>query len=131
MRRELYFLARRCFELSLALEPDADAGSDLAFCLAKSGGDPQAALQLAEESLASQPTNTHCLLNLAKIEIFLGDKEMGLATLRKGVQFGGGQEFLAELARVGVRVPPPIKSLPRNHLLNKYLGIMLHRIGVR
>ena len=131
MRRELYFLARRCFTLSLTLEESAETSCELAFCQAKSGGDLQEALRLAERALASLPKHTRCHLNLGRIQILAGDKEKGLATFRKGVQLGGGQEFLADLARIGIRLPPPIKSLPRNHPLNKYLGILLHRLGLR
>ena len=131
MRRNLYFLARRCFELAWAQEPVPETASELAFCRAKSGADLQAALRQAEQALASLPHDARCHLNLGRIQIMAGEKPEGLMTLRRGMQFGGGEEFLSELARVGVRVPPPIASLPRNHPLNKYLGILLHRLGIR
>jgi dihydrofolate reductase len=131
VQRKLYFLARRCFEQALALEEHAETASDLAFCMAKSGVDSQEALEIAEKSLEREPENPRIHLNLGRIQILAGAKERGLATLRKGLQLGGGHEFLVELARCGTRTPPPIRSLPRNHPLNRYLGLMLHRLGLK
>jgi dihydrofolate reductase len=129
--RKLYFLARNCFELALTQVDSPEISSNLAFCLAKSGGDPARALQLAQLAVNSSPDNLSFLFNLGRVQILVGAKVEGLATLRQGVQLGGGDEFLAELARWGSRTPPPIPSLPRNHPLNKYLGILRHRLGLR
>ena len=131
MQRELYFLARRCFEQALAVAESPEIASDLAYCLAKSGGDSQTAERLAEKALEAEPENSRFCFNLGRVRIMAGAREAGLNTLRKGVQLGGGAEFLAELAKFGTRTPPPIRSLPRNHPLNKYLGIILHRLGLR
>ena len=131
MQRQLYYLARRCFEQALAVEDSAQTASDLAYCMARSGGDYQTALQLALKALEDDRKNPHMHLNLGRVQILSGAKQEGLDTLRKGLQLGGGQEFLAELQRFGTRTPPPLRSLPRNHPLNRYLGIMLHRMGLR
>jgi len=131
LQRKLYFLARRCFEQSLTFTQSAEISSHLAFCMAKSGGNCTAALRLAEEALRSEPDNPSFLLNLGRVQIIAGAKEKGLGTLRKGAALGGGKEFLAELAKWGTRTPPPIPSLPRNHPLNRYLGLLMHRTGLK
>jgi len=131
IQRKLYFLARRCFEQALALEDNAETASNLALCMVKSGGDRKAALQLAEKALEGEPEDPRIYLNVGRVQIMSGAKERGLTTLRKGVQLGGGQELLVELERCGNRTPPPIRSLPRSHPLNRYLGLMLHRMGLR
>lgn len=131
VQRQLYFLARRCFEQALALEHNAEDTAELAFCLVKSGGDRLAALRLAGEALQSEPENLPLHLKVGRVQILAGAKQDGLATLRKGVQLGGGPEFLAELERCGTRLPPPIPSLPRTHPLNRYLGLLMHRMGFR
>jgi len=129
--RQLYFLARCCFEQALALEESAETSSDFAFCLAKSGGDCRLALQLAEKALQQDPERVRVLLNAGRVRILCGEKGKGLDALRKGVQLGGGPEFIAELARCGTRKAPPIKSLPRTHPLNRYLGLLLHRMNLK
>lgn len=131
IHRQLYFLARCCFEQSLALEENPETSSYLAFSLAKSGGDCQAALLMAEKALQKDPDNVPIHLNLGRVQIMAGVKLKGLDTLRRGVHLGGGQEFYVELAKCGTRVAPPIKSLPRSHPLNRYLGLLLHRLNMR
>ena len=131
LQRKLYFLAKSCFEQALSLGANPEISAHLAFCMAKSGADRQKALQLAEAALRSEPDNLSILLNLGRVQIMTGVKEYGLITLRRGVQLGGGKEFLAELTKWGTRTPSPIPSLPRNHPLNRYLGILMHRLGLR
>jgi len=131
LQRKLYFLARSCFEQALTLGENAEISSNLALCMAKSGADRMKALQLAEKALQDDPDNLDFQLNLGRVQILAGAKEQGLTTLRRGVQLGGGKEFFAELNKWGTRTPSPIPSLPRNHPLNKYLGILLHRLGLR
>lgn len=128
LNRQLYFLARCCFGQAQALEESAETASDLAFSQAKSGADCQAALKAAEKALREDADNLRIRLNLGRIQILAGEKGKGLETLRKGVQMGGGQDFLSELAMCGTRGTPPIKSLPRSHPLNRYLGLLMHRL---
>lgn len=131
VHRQLYFLGKRCFEQALSLEESAANSSDLAFCMAKTGGDLKVALQLAEEAVAMEPENARFYLNLGRIQILAGQGDLGMTTLRKGIQLGGGAEFHAELAKSDVRTPPPIQTLPRQNPLNRYLGIIMHKLGLR
>lgn len=131
IHRQLYFLARRCFEQAMAVEETPETASDLAFCMAKTGGDFGTAIELAEKALAREPENPRIHLNLGRIQILAGKEEEGVLTLRKGVQLGGGEELYAELSRFDPRKPPPIQALERSHPLNRYLGIVLHRMGFK
>lgn len=131
VQRQLYFLARRCFEQAIAVKGNPDAAADLALCQLKTGGDRETALQLAEKALAGDPENPGLHLKVGRVQILGGAKEEGLSTLRRGVQLGGGADLLAELEKCGTRKPPPIKSLSRNHPLNNFLGKFLHRLGLR
>jgi dihydrofolate reductase len=131
VQRQLYFLGRRCLEQTLAVESNPEAAADLALCQLKTGGDPEAALQLAEKALADDPENPVLHLKVGRVQILGGAKEKGLDTLRRGMQLGGGAEMGAELERCGTRRPAPITSLPRNHPMNRFLGKILHRLGLR
>ena len=101
------------------------------YAASRVGGHRQKALQLAEKALQSEPANLNIHLNLGRVQVLAGAKEQGLAALRTGVQRGGREEFYAELNKWGNRRPSPIPSLPRNHPLNKYLGILFYRLGLR
>jgi dihydrofolate reductase len=131
IQRQLYFLARSCFEQALTQQDSPDTASDLAYCIAKSGGDLDSAMRLAAEALQAEPGTPRFYLNLARIQLMAGLKKQGLETLRQGLRHGGGQEILAELAKLGTRSEPPIRALPRSHPLNRYLGLMLHKMGLK
>jgi len=51
--------------------------------------------------------------------------------LRQGMALGGLPEIERMLAAIGTRRPPVISALSRDSLLNKYLGIILGRLGLR
>lgn len=131
LQRKLYFLARHCFEQAIGQQDSPDLSSHLAFSLVKSGGDQAHALRLAEKAVAAEPNNPIFLLNLGRVQILAGNKAVGLETLRKGAQIGGGPDFYNELNKWGVRRPPIFRSLPRSHPCNKYLGMLLFRLGIR
>lgn len=131
LNRQLYFLARRCFEQAQALDENPETASDLAYSLIKSGAQGREARDMAERALQQQPQNLCILLNAGRVLILSGEKSKGLDMLRRGVQSGGGPEFLAELARCGNRKIQPIKSLPRSHPLNRYLGLLLSRMNLK
>jgi dihydrofolate reductase len=131
IQRQLYFLAKRCFEQALTQEDRPETASDLAYCIAKSGGDLESALRLAEDALQAEPETPRFYLNLGRIQLMAGLKQKGLETLRQGLQHGGGHEIVDELSKLGSRTLPPIRALPRSHPLNRYLGLMLHRLGLK
>jgi dihydrofolate reductase len=128
IHRRLFFLARHCFETALSFGACAEIASELSFCLASIGAAGPDALRMAEDALQSDPGNLRCRLNLGRVQILAGNRESGLTTLRAGVQLGGGEEFLAELARCSAGHAPAIRSLPRNHPLNRHLGLLLRRM---
>ncbi|UFS68849.1 dihydrofolate reductase [Geomonas sp. RF6] len=131
LQRGLFHLARRCLEQAMSLNETAETASHLALSIAKSCRDFPRALRLAEEAVSREPENLEHYLNLGRVQILAGAKEQGLSTLRSGVQHGGGPEFFAELEQYGKRRVPPIRSLPRSHPLNKFLGRILARMGLR
>jgi len=131
MQRGLYFLARRCLELAEQVDHAPEAASDLAFSTAKSGGSLPEALALAHKAVVEEPANPRCYLNLGRLQILSGEKEQAVASFREGMQQGDGPELRAELEQLGIRATPLIPSLPRRHPLNKYLGLLLRRLGIK
>ena len=70
-------------------------------------------------------------LNLGKVYLAAGNKSKALETLRKGMAQGGNEKLLALLFQIGTRAPPFFSSLKRNHPLNKFFGIFLHKRAIR
>jgi predicted Zn-dependent protease len=105
--------------------------SYLGYCIAKERGQVKKGSELCHEALKAQPDNPVHYLNLAKVQVIAGQKSAALESLRKGMALGGTAETAALLGRLGTRKPPVLPFLSRDHFLNKYLGMILHRLRLR
>ncbi len=105
--------------------------SYLAYCLAKSQGRTQVAARTCIESIRRDPDNpTHYLL-LGRIHLLAGDKEKAVQVLRQGANISKDQRIINEISNLGMRKAPVIKSLKRNHPVNRILGKVFARLGLR
>jgi len=105
--------------------------SFLALCIARERGQINKAISLCRETLEEEPDNPVLYLNLGKIFLMQGRTEEAIEVYRKGLSKGANEEIIAELVRIGNRRPPPLSFLSRDHPLNKYIGIILGRLGLR
>jgi tetratricopeptide (TPR) repeat protein len=91
-------------------------------------GQQKRGLEEAEEAAAKAPDDVDVWLNLARIFVKLEQKGRAIDVLRAGMQHHAGHDAVATMLQsLGVRRTPPIKSLPRSHPLNKWVGIALYR----
>lgn len=125
------YLARTCFEQAVTEQRTPLSSSYLALCQAKTRGTFTDAIARAQEAVAADPSNLTLYHNLGCIYLLAGKRTEAIDTFRQGLRLGGGADFTAELDRLGTRRAPPFKRLPRNHPVNKYLGIILSRLGLR
>jgi predicted Zn-dependent protease len=105
--------------------------SYLGYCIAKERGQLKKGTELCLASLALEPANPAHYLNLAKIHVIAKQKGEALRVLREGMAAGGSDEIATLLAQLGVRKPPVLSFLPRDHFLNKWLGLLMSRLGLR
>lgn len=119
------------FERAVQREDRPTFSSFLALCLAKERGQFQLAVTLCEKAKAREPHNTVHYLNLGRIYLIAGKKDDAIRTFREGLGYEQNKEIVDELERLGTRKPPLISSLKRNNPVNKYLGIILKRLGLR
>ncbi|BEH09102.1 MULTISPECIES: tetratricopeptide repeat protein [Geobacter] len=125
------YLARACFEQAVTEQRSPLSSSYLALCQAKTRGTFSDAIARAREAVAADPANPALYHNLGCIYLLAGKRTEAIETFRQGLRVGGGEDIASELERLGTRRAPPIKRLPRNHPVNKYLGIVLSRLGLR
>ena len=118
-------------ERALKVQDNPALHSYLGYCIAKERGQVRKGRDLCLASLEIEPQNPAHYLNLAKVHQIAGQKAEAIAALRKGMEAGGSPEVLALLNLLGTRKPPPIRFLPRDNPLNKWIGIALGRIGLR
>lgn len=118
-------------ELALKLQDNPEWHSFLGFCIAKERGHVSRGLELCQAAIERQPEHPdHCYF-LARVLLVAGRKPEAMQTLRHGMNLGGSPQIQRLLQELGMRKPPLISWLHRDNPCNKYLGIMLGRIGLR
>jgi hypothetical protein len=123
--------------------------SYLAYCMARERGQVQRAAAICRASVAAEPEHPAHYLNLGRVLLLGGEKSKAIATFWRGISRNAGPEgasiaewprsgrrreydlIMDELRRLGIRKPPPFPSLPREHPVNKYTGMLLARLGLR
>lgn len=124
-------LALLHFQEASDLNESPELFSHLAYCLAKEKSDYSRAISLCEKALNKEPWNSVHYLHLGYIYLLSGKKKEAIYTFRDGLLREENPDISRELARLGTRKQPVISSLPREHILNKYLGILLTRLKLR
>ena len=123
--------ALSCFDKAFAIGKSPELLSYLSYCMATERGQLYEALKLCNEALSQEPGNPVHYLNLGRIYLHAGKKEEALSVLRKGLSFGENQTIKSILQKIGTRGKPVFPFLSRNSFLNKYIGLLLHRLKLR
>jgi tetratricopeptide (TPR) repeat protein len=123
--------ALACLERALAIWDDPLWHSRLGFCIAKERGHLTRAFELCRSSIEHDPKNPIHYLYLGKVHQIAANQFDALQALRQGMTLGGTPEMQQVLETMGVRKPPAIPVLSRRNPLNKYLGKILVRMGLR
>jgi hypothetical protein len=86
-------------------------------------GDRQRGIRFCEEAVRRGLVTTETLVNLARALVVTRNKEQAVRALRRAMELAPGDPRLSqEFAALGLRRKPPIPWLPRNFILNKWLG---------
>ena len=114
-------------------EPEnAEYQSFLGVCIAYERGAIKEGINLCERALQAAPKKVKNYLNLGRVYLRAGLKQKAIEVFRRGLKVDNkNPEIIAELQALGLRKKNVFPSLPREHFLNKYLGIVLSRIGLR
>ena len=119
------------FEKAMVEHPTSLCASYYAFCMAKERGHVKKGIALCREALEKDPGTSVHYLNLARIHLLGPNKDDAITVLREGMQCAPDPEIEDLLDRIGVRKLPVMQSLPRNHPINRYLGLILSKLGLR
>ena len=125
------YLAMTCLEEALQHERTPTVISCLAYCRAANGRDLDQAVALAREALEQEPTNAFFCLNLGRIYLIAGRRREAITIIRHGLAHGKDKVLIDQLESLGNRKPPVIGFLSRSNPINKYLGLLLSRLGIR
>ena len=119
--------------LERALKLDDHPGwySCLGYCIARERGQNRKGLEFCLRSLAAEPDHPAHYYYLGRVHLLSGDKMEALRVLREGMANGGSPEIVRLLDTLGSRSPLAFPSLSRTNPLNRYLGLLLKRLGLR
>jgi len=129
--REDTLAALKHLERALRLQDNPAWHSYLGYCIAKERGQYRKGVELCQNSLAEEPGHPEHIYNLARVHLVTGDKMKALQVLREGMTNGGSPEIVRLLVTLGQRSPLLFPSLSRTNPLNRYLGMLLKRLGLR
>ncbi len=105
--------------------------SYMAYCLAKGQGRIHSAAKICRESIKREPNNSLHFLILGRILLMSGDRRKAIYTFRQGLRASPNPRIIDELKKLGLRKPAPLKSLNRSHLVNRTLGRVFSKFGLR
>ena len=131
LKRDHVYLAMVCFEQAIHLERTPLTCSCLAYCLAKVRERYPEAVALAREAISREPENPTHYLYLGRIHILAKERKEAIEAMRQGLQHNMSAEIIRELDELGARKPAIFKGLSRRNPLNRWLGILLDRLGMR
>lgn len=119
------------FEKASGMEDNPALFSWLGYCLARERGQVKRGISLCEEGLRRDPRDAGSYLNLGRIHLVAGRKAEAIAAFRSGLQVARSPALVRELERLGSRSEPPFRFVPRSHALNRVVGLVLARLGLR
>ncbi len=124
-------LALVCFERAVEVGRSSVLSSSLGYCLAAARGELEKGEALCRGAMEEAPDNALLYRNLGRVLLLAGRKDEAMMVFRQGLRLDRDEVIVRELDRLGTRRPPVIRLLARNHPLNKWLGIILSRLGFR
>ncbi len=120
-----------CLEDLFEKNPDPLITSYYAVCLAKERGEVKRAFELCGEARNGDPGNPVHYLNLGRVYLAAGMKREAIKAFRDGLLYGKSPLISRELEMLGWRELPVISSLGREHFVNRILGKILYKLGLR
>jgi tetratricopeptide (TPR) repeat protein len=123
--------ALACLEIATRLRNNPAWYSRLGFCIAKQRGHLSRALELCHAAIEHDPENPIHYLYLGKVHLEAGNRSGALHYFRQGLILGGSPELERMLDTFSARKSPVLPFFSRDNPLNKFLGIIRERFGVR
>lgn len=119
------------FEKAVDEENTPVAISYLAYCRAKQDGGFREAVALCMDAMKEEPRNSEIYLNLGRIHLLAGQKRSAIRAFELGLRYGGTPHIEHELKCLGRRKAPPLPFLARGNPINRLLGKIMKKLGMR
>lgn len=103
----------------------------MGYSLAKESGQLKEGIALCEKAISLNPNHPDHYLNLGRIYLMANKREPAIRSFKAGLKLKKDQRIISELKRMGVRKPPVLGSLSRDHMLNIWAGKVLKLLKLR
>lgn len=123
--------ALQWLEKAVAVKKTPRTCAYLAYCQAKEQGKYREAIALCMEAMKEEPKNSEIYLNLGRVYLLAGQKKGAIRAFDLGLRYEKNPQIVNELVLLGRRKAPPLPFLPRSNPINKYLGKLLKKLGMR
>jgi tetratricopeptide (TPR) repeat protein len=98
-------------------------------CIAYAQNRIEEGVRLCQSAVKQEVLRPDFYLNLGKVYLKADQKNKAIDTFRKGLEIvDDKRSLIQELRRLGLRKKPILNFLPRNNFLNRYLGLLVHRL---
>lgn len=109
--------------------------SSYALCTALERGKVKDGIDMCIKAIDRDPENPFHYLNLGKIYLKDNKKILAIDVFRKGMKHDPANEFSLQIVEMlnilGIRRRPVVPFMDRDNIINKYLGLILSRLGLR
>ena len=97
--------------------------------IAMAHGDVLRGLRLCNDAIARGPLRADLYMNLARVAMKSGRKNLAIESLWTSLSISpNDRNAWTMMAQLGYRRPPVLEFLPRTNPVNKYLGLIRHRV---
>jgi tetratricopeptide (TPR) repeat protein len=103
----------------------------MGYSLAKQSGQLKQGIALCEKAISLSPNHSEHYLNLGRIYLLANRKEPAIKIFKSGLRVGRDPRIITELKSLGIRKPPFLSSLSRDHMLNIWAGKVFTLLKLR
>jgi len=103
----------------------------MGYSLAKQSGQLKEGIALCEKAISLNPRHTEHYLHLGRIYLIAGKKEAAIRIFKTGLRVRKDDLIIKELRGLGIRKPPFLSSLSRDHMLNIWAGKLFKTLQLR
>jgi tetratricopeptide (TPR) repeat protein len=103
----------------------------MGYSLAKQSGRLKEGIALCEKAVSLSPHQTEHYLNLGRVYLMANKKEPAIRVFKTGLRIRKDPRIINELKSLGIRKPPFLGSLGRDHMLNILAGKVFKLLKLR
>jgi tetratricopeptide (TPR) repeat protein len=103
----------------------------MGYSLARDAGQFRKGIELCLKAITLNPHNSDHFLLLGRIYLLAKKRDLAIKAFRTGLKIRKDAKISEELRLLGIRHSLPVNSLPRDHVVNRVAGKILHLMRLR